>query len=77
PSLDTLISRRVDLLTAYQNAAYAAEFRAVVERVRAAEAAVVGAGQPLALTEAVVRNLSKLMAYKDEYEVARLYTDPA
>jgi indolepyruvate ferredoxin oxidoreductase len=77
PSLDTLIARRVDLLTAYQNAAYAAEFRAVVERVRAAEAAVVGAGQALALTEAVVRNLSKLMAYKDEYEVARLYTDPA
>ena len=77
PSLDTLIARRVDLLTAYQNAAYAAEFRSVVERVRAAETAVVGAGQTLALTEAVVRNLSKLMAYKDEYEVARLYTDPA
>jgi indolepyruvate ferredoxin oxidoreductase len=77
PSLDTLIARRVDLLTAYQNAGYAAEFRAVVERVRAAETAVVGAGQALALTEAVARNLSKLMAYKDEYEVARLYTDPA
>ncbi|CAH0440635.1 indolepyruvate ferredoxin oxidoreductase family protein [Ralstonia pseudosolanacearum] len=76
-TLDTLIARRVDLLTAYQNAAYADAFRVVVERVRTTESAVAGAGQPLALTEAVARNLSRLMAYKDEYEVARLYTDPA
>jgi indolepyruvate ferredoxin oxidoreductase len=47
-----------------------------VNRVRAAESALVGAGKPLPLTEAAARNLAKLMAYKDEYEVARLYTDP-
>ncbi|WP_137921089.1 indolepyruvate ferredoxin oxidoreductase family protein [Hydrogenophaga sp. 2FB] len=72
-SLDELIARRVEFLTGYQNAAYAAQYRTFVERVRAAE-------QPLgktALTEAVVRYLFKLMAYKDEYEVARLHSDPA
>ncbi len=72
-ALDDLIARRVEFLTGYQNAAYAAQYRAFVERVRAAE-------QPLgktALTEAVVRYLFKLMAYKDEYEVARLHSDPA
>ncbi|AOZ02909.1 indolepyruvate ferredoxin oxidoreductase [Cupriavidus sp. USMAHM13] len=75
-TLDGLLRRREALLTAYQDAAYAARYRAVVERVRAAEAALPGGGR-LALTRAVARNLAKLMAYKDEYEVARLYTDPA
>jgi indolepyruvate ferredoxin oxidoreductase len=69
--LDALIDKRVDFLTQYQNAAYAKRYRAVVERVRAAEAAL----SKTALTEAVARNLFKLMAYKDEYEVARLHTD--
>ncbi|PZF78835.1 indolepyruvate ferredoxin oxidoreductase family protein [Aestuariivirga litoralis] len=65
-TLDEVIARRVDFLTAYQDAAYAAQYRDVVARVRAVS-------EPLAL--AVARNLFKLMAYKDEYEVARLYTD--
>ena len=74
PSLDELVARRVDFLTGYQNAAYAAQYRACVERVREAEGRL-GAGS--ALAEAVARHLFKLMAYKDEYEVARLHTDPA
>ncbi|MGE0350773.1 indolepyruvate ferredoxin oxidoreductase family protein [Hydrogenophaga sp.] len=72
-SLDELIARRVEFLTGYQNAGYAAQYRAFVERVRAAEAPL----GKTALTEAVVRYLFKLMAYKDEYEVARLHSDPA
>ena len=72
-SLDDTIARRVNWLTAYQDAAYAERYRLLVERVRAAEA-------PLGntrLSEAVARNYFKLLAYKDEYEVARLYTDAA
>ena len=72
-SLDEVIARRVEYLTAYQDAAYAGRYRALVERVRRAEAELVPGST--ALTEAVARNLHKLMAYKDEYEVARLYTD--
>jgi len=68
-TLDQLISRRVDFLTAYQNAAYAARYRRVVTDVRDAEASL----NSEALTEAVARTLFKLMAYKDEYEVARLH----
>ncbi|MEK6351064.1 MAG: indolepyruvate ferredoxin oxidoreductase family protein [Burkholderia sp.] len=77
-AVDTLIATRVEQLGAYQNAAYAARYAAVVERVRAAERALDGnaSGQE-PLTEAVARNLHKLMAYKDEYEVARLQSDPA
>ncbi len=74
--LDELIARRVDTLTAYQDAAYAARYRALVDRVRAAEAARVGP-HSTRLAEAVAHNYFKLLAYKDEYEVARLYTDPA
>ena len=74
-SLEALVAQRVEFLTGYQNASYAATYRAGVERVRQAEAAL---GLPrLALTEAVARYLFKLMAYKDEYEVARLHSDPA
>ncbi|MDQ3059016.1 MAG: indolepyruvate ferredoxin oxidoreductase family protein [Pseudomonadota bacterium] len=71
PSLDEMLATRVAFLTAYQNAAYAQSYRAFVEKVRAAEAPL---GKTL-LTEAVTRYLFKLMAYKDEYEVARLHTD--
>ena len=74
PSLEETIQRRVDFLTGYQDAAYAQTYKAFVERVRAAEAPL-NAGQ--ALSEAVARYLFKLMAYKDEYEVARLHMDPA
>jgi indolepyruvate ferredoxin oxidoreductase len=70
-TLDELIERRVAHLTAYQDAAYAARYRRLVERVRAADAAL---GRS-ALSEAVARYHAKLLAYKDEYEVARLYTD--
>jgi indolepyruvate ferredoxin oxidoreductase len=72
-TLDQVISRRTAFLTDYQNAAYAARYAARVERVRQAEAACLP-GQS-GLTEAVARSLFKLMAYKDEYEVARLYTE--
>ncbi len=68
-SLATLVARRVELLTAYQNAAYAAGYQSFVDRVAAKRNAQ--------LTEAVARYLYKLMAYKDEYEVARLHSDRA
>lgn len=76
-SLDQLIERRATLLTHYQDAAYADRYRRLVERVRAVESPLAGAGAPLSLTKAVARYYAKLLAYKDEYEVARLYTDPA
>ncbi len=69
--LDALIDRRMRELEAYQNRAYADRYHAAITRVRAAE-------QPLggeALTRAAAVNLYRLMAYKDEYEVARLYAD--
>ena len=74
PSLDEIIAKRVDFLTGYQDASYAAEYKAFVDKVRAAEAKL---GSSKALSEAVARYLFKLMAYKDEYEVARLHADPA
>jgi indolepyruvate ferredoxin oxidoreductase len=70
-TLDSLVARRVEFLTAYQNAAYARQYEAFVERVRAAEAPL----GKTALAETVARQLFKLMAYKDEYEVARLHTE--
>jgi indolepyruvate ferredoxin oxidoreductase len=69
--LDALIGHRTKELTAYQDAAYAHRYVDQVEAVRLAEAKL---GSD-ALTRAVAVNLYKLMAYKDEYEVARLYTD--
>ncbi len=71
-SLDEMIERRAAFLVEYQDAAYANRYRSLVERVRAAEADRIGGST--ALTETVARYLFKLMAYKDEYEVARLYT---
>jgi indolepyruvate ferredoxin oxidoreductase len=72
-SLDELVEKRVAFLTGYQDAAYAARYKALVDRVREAERAKTGG---TALAEAVARYAFKLMAYKDEYEVARLYTRP-
>jgi indolepyruvate ferredoxin oxidoreductase len=74
PSVDEMVGKRVEFLTGYQDAAYAATYKAFVDRVRAAESAL---GKGTALGEAVARYLFKLMAYKDEYEVARLHTDAA
>jgi len=67
------VERRAAFLAAYQNARYAERYRDVVERMRAAEAEKVPGRSELA--EAVARYLFKLMAYKDEYEVARLYVE--
>ncbi len=69
-TLDEIVTRREAFLTDYQNAAYAARYRHLVDRVRAAEAPF---GSD-AVSRAVARSLFKLMAYKDEYEVARLHT---
>ncbi|MBN7763950.1 indolepyruvate ferredoxin oxidoreductase family protein [Nitratireductor aquibiodomus] len=69
-TLDEIVTRREAFLTDYQNAAYAARYRRLVDRVRAAEAPF---GSD-AVSRAVARSLFKLMAYKDEYEVARLHT---
>ncbi|HEY1070928.1 MAG TPA: indolepyruvate ferredoxin oxidoreductase family protein [Thermomonas sp.] len=71
-SLDEVIARRVAFLTDYQGAGYAKRYADFVAQVRAAEAAK--APGSTALSEAVARYFFKLMAYKDEYEVARLYT---
>ena len=85
-TLDDMVARRVEFLTRYQNAAYARRYKSYVEKVRAAEAALPptataaradGHTASAKLTEAVARYLFKLMAYKDEYEVARLHADPA
>jgi len=75
-TLDELIERRAGALTLYQDAAYAGRYRMLVARVREVEQRKVGDGSSQ-LAEAVAHNYFKLLAYKDEYEVARLYTDPA
>jgi indolepyruvate ferredoxin oxidoreductase len=72
-SLDTLVKRRVDYLASYQNSAYAQRYADFVQRVRQAETPL----KSSRLSEAVARHLFKLMAYKDEYEVARLLTSSA
>ena len=72
-SFDETVERRAAFLTAYQSARYARRYRKWVEKIRAVEAEKVP-GQ-CGLVEAVARYLFKLMAYKDEYEVARLYSD--
>ena len=69
--LEDLIATRIEFLTAYQNSAYAKQYETFVLKVKAKESTL---GSYL-LTETVARQLFKLMAYKDEYEVARLHTD--
>ncbi|MBV9522730.1 MAG: 2-oxoacid:acceptor oxidoreductase family protein, partial [Alphaproteobacteria bacterium] len=74
-TLAEIVERRSQFLTAYQDAAYAARYAALVHRVERAERAA--AKGETRLAETVAHTLFKLMAYKDEYEVARLYTDGA
>ena len=71
--VDALVAKREAFLTDYQNSSYAKRYSEVVARVQKAEAA----WSKTSLSEAVARNLFKLMAYKDEYEVARLHTNTA
>ena len=73
-NLDETVARRRDYLISYQDRAYAHRYTGLVERIRRAENALLP-GSTL-LSEAVARGYFKLLAYKDEYEIARLYTDP-
>jgi indolepyruvate ferredoxin oxidoreductase len=70
-TLDEIIARREKLLTDWQDAAYARQYRSFVDKVRDAEKAKFGGAT---FTETVARVSARLMAYKDEFEVARLYT---
>ncbi|HET6376906.1 MAG TPA: indolepyruvate ferredoxin oxidoreductase family protein [Methylocella sp.] len=72
-SLDEIIERRAAFLTAYQDGAYAARYTALVKQAREREHAILPGRQSFA--EAVARYYFKLLAIKDEYEVARLYSD--
>jgi indolepyruvate ferredoxin oxidoreductase len=72
-TIEEVIARRAAFLTDYQNAAYARRYEALVAGIREAEARVAPGRSDV--SDAVARNLFKLMAVKDEYEVARLYTD--
>jgi len=74
-TVDDIVASRVKHLTGYQDAAFAERYRALVERVRSVEQRV--APGETALTRAVARYYAKLLAYKDEYEVARLFTGAA
>jgi len=71
--LTDIIAHRKALLTQYQNMAYAEHYQTVVDKVQAVDAKLNDSGE---LSKAVAINLAKLMAYKDEYEVARLYSSP-
>jgi indolepyruvate ferredoxin oxidoreductase len=72
-TLADIVARRAAFLTGYQDAAYAQRYRTLVARAEAAEKRAGGNG----FAEAVARGAFKLMAYKDEYEVARLHRDPS
>jgi indolepyruvate ferredoxin oxidoreductase len=75
-TLEALIERHTALLAAWQDEAWAARYRKTVDAARAAEQRLdADAAAALPFTRAVAQSLGKLMAYKDEYEVARLYTD--
>ena len=71
--LEEIIRRRVAFLTSYQDRAYADRYLDLVRRIESAERQRTPKHHELSL--AVARYAFKLMAYKDEYEVARLYTD--
>ncbi|MEO4048696.1 indolepyruvate ferredoxin oxidoreductase family protein [Pseudomonas sp. CAU 1711] len=71
-SFEEIVADRMQRLTAYQNAEYAQRYLQLVERVRQADGSA-----DLALSRAVARYYFKLLAYKDEYEVARLYSEPS
>lgn len=73
-NIDDAVARRANYLVAYQNERYAERYRALVARVQVAES-LTKASAELPLTQAVARNYFKLLAVKDEYEVARLYTN--
>jgi indolepyruvate ferredoxin oxidoreductase len=73
-TLETVVGFRKKFLTDYQDATLAARYQALVDQVTKAEAGT--SGQPGELAEAVARGYFKLLAYKDEYEVARLLTHP-
>jgi indolepyruvate ferredoxin oxidoreductase len=73
-TVESLVARGALHLTGYQDAAYAQRYAVRVRHVQAQEAAL-GGDASLPFTRAVAKSLLKLMAYKDEYEVARLYTD--
>jgi len=72
-SLEDIVAERSAFLEAYQNRAYAQRYKNLVETVATVEAQEVPGQTELA--ESVARYFAKLMAYKDEYEVARLYAD--
>lgn len=74
PDLDSQIARRVEFLTQYQNAALAARYRALVQQVRDKEMEL---SSDLPVTHEIARYYFKVLAHKDEWEVARLYADPA
>ncbi|MEP6739063.1 MAG: indolepyruvate ferredoxin oxidoreductase family protein [Caldimonas sp.] len=74
-TVDELVERSVRFLTGYQNARYAERYLRLVAQVRQREESVAGADSELPLTRAVAEQMRKLMAYKDEYEVGRLFTD--
>ncbi len=71
-TLEEIINKRADFLEDYQDTKYAQSYRNFVSKVEMAESKL---GKSRELTNAVARNLFKLMSYKDEYEVARLYTN--
>lgn len=74
-SAQALIARGSALLQAYQNTAWAQRFERGVRALQAREASLPGGDRSLPVTRNAARSLLKLMSYKDEYEVARLYTD--
>jgi indolepyruvate ferredoxin oxidoreductase len=76
-SLDKLVAQRRADLVKYQDERYARRYESLVQRVRARERELMGDARRQPLAEAVARSLYKLMAIKDEYEVARLHADPA